>query len=546
MLDRLRRLFEPRVRRSDHEKELELVATEARKRGYTEALDDPYYVDPDALLPGASNHALYREAFNRESHKDFTPPHRERLRHNAVAAHGTKGHPKNKIEINLDYVLGEGLKPAPQETDKEKAKDFGEWLDEFWTDSENALEARHHGMMASALVEGEFFLRVGQIDKADGKILWGTVEPKDVVDVQQDRFRRDVVALVRNPEDPNNHLRFAILNHLPQEVEVFTGVDGEALFKRPGAGKNAEGVDVMEEYDGAIFSLSLNRISGARRGKPDLVPVLDYDDLHDETVFRVAERARALTALLLDVTVTNPDTPTEIDEVIKNLKLDAPLKTLQTMGHSDRIALNYLAPDLGVEQMAILERLLRLVSYGALGLPEAFSGAGDDTNRATLDAQNSVPARRLGRRQKEVIGFWKLVVRFACREAIRAGVLTGDEKGEPEAFLIDAPEIGSRDQVQVTTSLSQLATALVGMISENAIKLELASKIFTQALQKAGYDFDQGETGIDAERIAEGKEMASTQFGTGPADEDHAEKAKTAFQEAETFLRRLTKAHAGA
>jgi len=544
MLDRLRRLFEPRVRLSDHEKELELVATEARKRGYTEALDDPYYVDPDALLPGASNHALYREAFNRESHKDFTPPHRERLRHNAVAAHGTKGHPKNKVEINLDYVLGEGLKPVPQETETEN-DGFGEWLDEFWTDSENALEARHHGMMASALVEGEFFLRVGQIDKNDGKVLWGTVEPKDVVDVQQDRFRRDVVALIRNPEDPNNHLRFAILNHLPQEVEAFTDADGAVLLKRPNSETDEKGDPVMERYDGAVFSLSLNRISGARRGKPDLVPVLDYDDLHDETVFRVAERARALTALLLDVTVTNPDTDDEIDKVIKNLKLDAPLKTLQTMGHSDRVNLNYLAPDLGVEQMSILERLLRLVSYGALGLPEAFSGAGDDTNRATLDAQNSVPARRLGRRQREVIGFWRLVVRFACREAIRAGVLKGDEEGEPLPFIIDAPEIGSRDQVQVTTALAQLATALVGISSENIIKLPLASKVFTQALQNAGFDFDQAEVGVDEERIAEGKAMASNQFGTGAGDEDHAAKAKTAFQEAEGFLRDLSRAAVG-
>lgn len=525
MLDRLKMFlgFEPSISIRAHEHLLEASTKEARTRGYREALDDPFHLDPDAFLSGNQNAARHgRKLGEAPSTKDFTPPHREKIRQNSIRAYHLKGHPQNEVEIAVDFIIGEGLKPKVKNTDADKDGTFQDWLDDFWEEPENAFEARHGSQVTAALVEGEFFLQVAGIDPTDGKVRFGYIEPKSVRDVQQDRFRRDVVAVVENPKDDQAPFQFAILNALPPEVEIEVAAPTEdgrvpvALRRPPVEGQE---VGEVQQFDGACFFLGVNRIAGARRGKPDLVPVLDYLDEHDDIIFRASERARALTALLLDVTVEGASSPDEITEQIRQLGFGKTPVSLQTTGHSDKVSLEYKSPDLGTEQIAVLERILRLVSYGSKGYPEAFSGAGDETNRSTLAEQNSIPARRLGRRQKEIVAFFACVLRFAIRQAIKVGVLKAGEKGKAPEFRIEAPEIGSTDQQKVATAISSIVQALVTAASDSIISRELASEVITQALREAGFEFADDLTGVDEERIEEGKAMFEAGMG-GSKDAD--------------------------
>jgi len=504
--------------RARHRQELEDVAAEASARAYRKALDDPFTLDPDGRLPGNQNQAMFRGInSNADGYKDFTDLHRKKLRQLALRAYHTKGIPENLINIALDFIIGDGLHLAPDQQDET----FGDWLNGFWTERENDFACKHGGQIAAALIEGELALTVQRVD-LDGHVAFGLLDGARIIEVQQDAGGRDAYLIVENPLPNDPPLIYVVLNYLPPDIVVETGTGsadapippGKVRITYPGSGA---GVGLSSLFDGACFSLALNRISGARRGKPDLLSVLDYSDLHDEIMFRVGDRARVLTAALYDVTVTNPRDQKEIKKIVKQLGLDKAPSTLQTIAHSDRVEIDVKVPVVGVDQIERLERILRLITYGAKGYPEAFSGAGDDTNRATLAEQNSVPARRLLRRQGEIKNFYKALVMFGLTRAILASAL--DAKYAAVPFSVIAPEIGSREAGQQTAALASLANGLSTLTSDGTIRQELASSVFVQAIRNAGFTIDEKLTGVDQKKIAAKAAVETSPFGTAAGDQ---------------------------
>ena len=508
------RLAQPELTQARSEGE-----AKGRKVGYAEALDDPFGHDPDAHDPA---HRLYRT--NEESDKDYTGGSRARNRQLSIKAYHTKATAGHLIDLGLDFMVGEGLEPVPTGADKDDEV-FADWLKDFWTDEINGFRERHPDQVATLHIDGEMGLTIERID-GDGKVAFGLLESYQIRDVEQDITRRDVRIKVHNPSAPDNPFTYVVLNQLEDEAKVGVMGPGEIIVQRPGPDgtylKDEDGIPIGDIYDGAVFFAAVNRIAGARRGKPDLVPQLDYIDIQDDIIFRVGDRARMLAAAVYDVTVEGATDQQTIDKAIKELGLDKVPETLEALGHSERITLEIKNPDLGMDQIERLERILRLIIFGTRGYPEAFSGAGDDTNRSTLEKQNSVPARRLKRRQKLILDFYRLVIEFGIRQAIAAGVLIAKPEDKSYEFELMAPEIGSDDEKGMATALASLANAMTQAVGDKAMTLEAKNTVLVQALRKAGFELPEEIAGVDQERIEEGKATfeAGLGFGGGSSDDD--------------------------
>jgi len=513
--------------RGEHERHLARIYSNGRKVGYSEALDDPFRIDPDAFLPAPDNSALFRKAGATESDKDYTALHRNKLRKLSIRAYHLKATAQHLVELASDFIIGEGLSLKPR-GDDEKDEKFADWLNSYWSDEVNGLEIRHPEEITTLMVDGEFAKTIENID-IDGKITYGMIESFQIRDVIQDRARRDIGLLIENPKAPEQPLNFVVMNYLPKDVTVgIDPEDGKAVVRRP-APDGSEPVEI--KIDGACFFAAVGRIAGARRGKPDLVPQIDLIDLQDEILYRVADRARMLAAAVYDVTVDGGD-KAAIDLAISDMGLNRVPEALETIGHSDRVTVSVLAPKLGVDQISQLERIMRVIIYGTRGYPEAFSGSAEDSNRATLAEQGSVPARRLRRRQKAILNFYVLMIRHAIRTAIAASQLPAKAEGKEYEFDIVAPEIGTRDKAAQNAAIQSLSQALTALAGDKSITLELKNSVAVQALRDAGFTVDPSISGVDEKRIEEQKVEAEQMFaGTGGGSaKDEDKNASANFQ----------------
>jgi hypothetical protein len=233
-----------------------------------------------------------------------------------------------------------------------------------------------------------------------------------------------------------------------------------------------------------MFSLFNNRPSGATRGRPWLTEVLDYIDIHDELIWAQVEREKLLKLFIVDVEAKDVTDRATGQARLKEMGLDKPPKNPITVIHNDKVKIKLEAPETSGLPAQQLEQILRSNIYGAKGLPEHWSGAGGGANFATARAQDVVPLRRLRRKQRQFISFFRTVISVSLefrREASSINV-----KKDPE-FDLTYLEVGGRDRQRGATIMKDLMVALSQAVMNQILEPKAANEILLQAADEGGF-----------------------------------------------------------
>lgn len=245
-----------------------------------------------------------------------------------------------------------------------------------------------------------------------------------------------------------------------------------------------------EKYDGSCLLAQVNNVSNQPRGWSDFLPVADWMEQHDETLFAVGERERLASFFGWDVTVTGSNQK-EVDERGKQIKLHPPRKGTVNV-HNEKEIWAFTYPDLKSSSSteAAKEQLTHVL--GGLGLPQHWYGYGDETNRATAQAQGDPTWRTLELDQFDVHSFLVMMLQFVRDQAEIAGTWRSDDDTDDEVD-VDMPEMTMRDLATLSSAVSQVVQALADAISKKLMTIETARKIWARVLSELGVPVDASD-----------------------------------------------------
>jgi len=203
------------------------------------------------------------------------------------------------IELVVDFVWGEGGAIAA------KDEDANEVLKAFWGDPVNQLGLRMDDFTRELGMQGELCLPVF-VNEIDGHVRLGYIPPEHIEDIIP---------------DPNNCLVQAVVvlkAALGRRRQVFKVVREETWRASPNYGRlmpaEPNERDILggtgQVYDGSCILVQVNKLSGARRGRADLLALVDWLDGYDAALFDQLDRAQLVDSFIWDVTMTGADEKT--------------------------------------------------------------------------------------------------------------------------------------------------------------------------------------------------------------------------------------------
>lgn len=440
--------------------------------------------DPDHYIPGVSNQSLYRTlSGNGEGSRDLPDSKRadiQRLSHRSFAL---RGDAEDIVETTIDFILGDdGIKPVPVKAADTATKTA---LDEIWSDP--PLDV----WLKSLLLDGERFSLV-HLSQASGAVDLSWIPPEAISTVRKTPAGIPYLIQHRPPGVTEDRIYFC-LDCLDERFTITPG--GNKKYTITEKTVSALGVEqqISLDVDGLAFAWIWSDIDGGTRGKPELTSVLDYIDVHDETIWTTLEREKLLKLFLLEVTSPDINTPADGQAKLKELGLVGVPEGPKALAHNDRLKIDFMQPTLSTASFADLERIVSLNIYRAKGFPEHWGGSGADANLATAAAQEAKPLRRLKRKQGAFVRMLRRYVAACLELRQRAGSLPVILK---EAWTMQVMEIGGKDKTAGASVVSVVISAVSTATSQGLISKEAGNKIVVQVMREAGIEIPEEIAGM--------------------------------------------------
>lgn len=435
----------------------------------------------EALSAGMtrSDELLLQQGFRRLSTqggaatRDLAPLAQDRML--AIAAWLWESNPLAQwlVEVVVDFVWGEGgTLEAPDAR-------VAAVLERFWEDPVNRLELRMDDWVRELGLQGELCLPVA-VNERDGHVRLGYVDPLEIDEVLTDPDNALVpvsVALKRVPGQPRRVLKVI-------REDSWRASQTYGLLMP--AARGERDLLTAEVYAGSCFLFQVNKLSGARRGRSDLLSLIDWLDGYDALLFDQLDRGQLLDSFIWDVTLEGQ---TE-EEIQAWLARNRSVRRGQIRAHNERVKWEAVAPDVRAQDKDTLLRLLRGHMLGARSIPEHYYGLGGDVNLATAKEMGLPTVKRMTRRQKAVRFLMRDLGRFAVHQAIVAGALPADVD---QAVEVQLPEISVRDTTAITQALTSLTVALSQAETQGWIRKETAGRLFALLAGQLGMELDPAE-----------------------------------------------------
>ncbi len=504
--------------------ELETLRNRAFEAGMDAASDgndEPrvYTADGKALTTG------YKQM--ERTPRDLSSWSQERAIEAAYRLWNTNPLARTLTEIVVDYVIGDGITVT---ADNEEVQAV---LDRFLQDPVNKLIdpdgatgegmnelARELGLFGELLVLA--FVRDGS-DKGiagDGRLRIGTVDPTQIRSViTNPQNKRDILAVrLKDKTGGDNGPIYKVIRVVDQGGKLEGKRDlsafKEALAKLPkrlsedairkasettikpvsgkewiiceNASRKLQMVEANEDpkakefkADGECFLFQVNKISTGVRGRPDMLPLIDWLDRFDQLFFDGAEHVALMNMFGWDLKIEGGEENAREPE--RNLKIQAgkvaKMKPGSVYAHNEHADLSAKNPDLKTQDLETIVRQLRVLVAGGSRMPEHWLGEGGYTNRATAAEMGTPTFRMLTRRQGAVRSMLVEMCQYAIDVAVALGMLDEevdvlDEDGQPsgkkvparKAFHVDMPDINPKDTslaARVFASIAQVAVPLL-------------------------------------------------------------------------------------
>jgi hypothetical protein len=370
------------------------------------------------------------------------------------------------LQIKRDYELGRGVRPQADDASLQKV------IDDFWRINRLRGQLKKYAFQLHLL--GEQMLPVF-VRKADGRVKLGYIDPLEIEKVilhPENALEKWAVVLKPQTMDsaepwrtPNQAYR---VYRIVREDEGAAGANGQRMPPRyEGKRITAEqailekweldmlGAYRLTAYTGSCFYFSRNDMSNQPRGYSDLLQAVDWIDQDETVLFDLADRENIAGYFVGDVTLTGADAD-KVAERAKQLRANPPKKGSFNV-HNDRETWALQSPDLKQSGSVETHREVQTHAWGGLGLPNAWYGHGDETNRATASAQNDPTWRTMETDQDQVRDVCDEMNSFARDQAEIAGAATW----EPGAVIrMIMPEMTKRDYTQLSAALTSISTAL--------------------------------------------------------------------------------------
>ena len=302
----------------------------------------------------------------------------------------------------------------------------------------------------------------------------------------------------------------------------------------------------LDAYSGSCFFFNVNSVSNNERGYSDFLQVADWVDQHDVTLFTLADREQLASFFSWDVTLTNADEG-QVTKRSNEIGLRPPRRGSVNV-HNDAELWKMEYPDIQATNSIETARALQLQILGGLGYPEHWFGKGDETNRATAQAQGDPTWKTLEHDQGVVKSMFLMMLQFAKDQASIAGTwkVTPDSEEEDgvEDHEIDVPmpEMTAKDPAMIASTLSSLASAMTIAEEEGWHDLETSRKLWAKGVSELGIEIDitqlpdeppgeetDEETGDRDDGFGQDKKSWAAKHGPSVMlpDEDNSEEAES-------------------
>ena len=446
-------------------------------RGYVkEALPDiTGQIDPDDVL--------YRRVS--DTRRDLNPVTHRRAQDISLYLWRQNPMAKRVVEMIADFVVGaDGLR---FETESDKVQRA---IEDFWNDPATQLAERFRDLIRDESIFGELALR-RSVNEASGHSRLGLIDGFRIKDVllNKDNALVDETLLIWSVEKGGQDESLKVVN--------WSDDDG---------GK----------WEGDAHFFAVNRVTGQKRGTPDLFAIADFIDGWDQLLFNSLERSGLINAFVFDVELQGAD-----DAAVQAWLLshgEAP-RPGSVRVHNEKEKWNALAPQLGSQDVMSIGRAIKNAALGGAGMPEAWFAEGDSANRATLAAQGDPTYRMLQSRQKHVKQIARTLIAACLQEQTGKGLREARKNGKPipPEFKVVMPDISAKDTSTLSAALPQVSAALSTAIQEQWIDKASSRSVFISMINQLGVelDLDDVTAKIEAEQAEKAKAEADAKAAAG-------------------------------
>lgn len=207
------------------------------------------------MVGGASDDNLWR-SLNQISNRDLYILTQKRMQDIAFYLYDSNPIAKRIIEITRDFVIGDGFTYAAEEPV------ILDLIDEFWNDPDNNLDIELDIDVLELGIFGELCLPVW-VNSANGAVKLSYVDPVTILKVVKDKNNPKISRIIRwKPINAKEEKEMDIVN-----------IDKNVNSKTYGL------------LTGECFFFAINKVSGATRGRSDLLTLC----LHPDTLINTLE-----------------------------------------------------------------------------------------------------------------------------------------------------------------------------------------------------------------------------------------------------------------
>lgn len=398
------------------------------------------------------------------------------------------------VELPLAYLLAEGVKLTCPDPERQH------WLDAFWHDPINRMAIRLPTFARELALFGEQCLPA-YVNAVNGHVRLGYLDPSLIDQV------------ITDPGNPSQEIGVQTVKDKADQVRRFRVIvrgEDDELFA-PEARALRAGFD-----SGDAFYFAVNKFAAGRRGRSDLIAMMDWLDGYDEFMFDQLERAQDLDAFIWSVKLTGAD-----PEAVKTRA-----KEIQRPGrgsvrvHNDQEEWKAEAPDLKATDRADAARMFRNHALGGATVPESWFGGGGDVNRSTAESMGEPFFKVATLRQSYLKHMLCEMGMFVLYQRARAAGQVPDW-GDP-AWQVQAqfPEMVSKDVAKIASALQGAVAAVASAIGDRLITRKTGLQIIAVAAKRLEVDIDpEAELAAVEEENPEPPEGSTTGLaGTEPPD----------------------------
>jgi hypothetical protein len=401
------------------------------------------------------------------------------------------------MRLKRDYILGSGVTPQADDDDLQTI------LGEFWR--VNKLDGRLKKFILQLHLLGSqcypAFVR-----KSDGAVRLGYIDPAQIERVvcHPENVMEKWAVVVKEVQGADAWAKRhgkRVYRIIREQESVIGDDDRVKSGQHEGKRVTADQAELepwesemlkahnLTEYTGSCFYFSVNELSNQSMGFSDLLQEADWLDQLNAVLFALADREHMADFFSYDVTLDGAgedDVRKRAGEIRKN-----PPRKGSVNVHNDKEAWRMDRPDLKQAGSIEASRTLLRFALGGLGLPEHWYAYGNETNRATAEAQGTPTFRSLESDQDNTRAVILEMLYFVRDQAAIAGALSG-ESVEVE-IVLTMPEMTTKDLGAIGQSLGVVAQALLTIESLNLVTRETQAKVWAKFVSEIGVEYNPVE-----------------------------------------------------